>query len=243
MSVLKDYGLKDPDVDFLLGVQQIEQNPTEYDNTDVGETVANVTSIREATDLTRSQIDYRVTPGTGGRGFTEDGMGFIRTYEATIEGRNFGPRSVELTEKGERVVAEIKEIRSPAGGRQGGAGGGSSDRVEELEAQVSELEDKLETMSEQMATIQQSRMGALGGDMSAKLETISRAVPRHDFVLTEVFGVDVAEIKSVDMDDPEAIRKLRVSAYNHLTKSLDGVESEGDDPVVNESGGGVSPRE
>ena len=86
MSVLTDYGLKDPDVEFLLAVHQIEQNPTEYDNTDVGKTVANVTSIREASDLTRSQIDYRVSPGDGGRGFGESGMNFLRTYEATIEG-------------------------------------------------------------------------------------------------------------------------------------------------------------
>jgi len=223
MSVLTDYGLKDPDVEFLLGVYQIEQNPTEFDNTDVGKTVANVTSIREATDLTRSQIDYRVTPGGGGRGFDEEGMNFIRTYEATIEGRNFGPRSVELTEKGERLVAEIKEMRSGGSGQSGSGGGASADRIAELEAQVSELQSTIENFSEVAATvdaIEQDEMGGVSSDMATQIRAASNAIPHHQFVFSEVFGIGIEDMREVSEDDEQGIRELQVTAHNHLQQAL-----------------------
>jgi uncharacterized coiled-coil protein SlyX len=228
MSVLTDYGLKDPDVEFLLAVHQIEQNPTEYDNTDVGETVANVTSIREASDLTRSQIDYRVSPGDGGRGFGEDGMNFLRTYEATIEGRNMGPRSVELTEKGERVVAEIKEMRSGGGGQSAGSGDASSERIAELETRISEHESMLENFSdvaETVATIEQNEMGAVSSEMTTQIRAASNAIPHHQFVFSEVFGIGIEDMREVDEDDEDAIRQLQVTAYNHLQQALDKSES------------------
>ena len=226
--MLTDYGLKDPDVEFLLAVHQIEQKPTEYDNTDVGETVANVTSIREASDLTRSQIDYRVSPGDGGRGFGEAGMNFIRTYEATIEGRNFGPRSVELTEKGERVVAEIKEMRSGGSGQSGGSEVASSDRIAELEARVSEHESLLENfseMAEQVHTIEQDEMGGVNSEMATQIRAASNAIPHHQFVFSEVFGIGIEDMREVNEDDEEGIRQLQVTAYNHLQQALDSSES------------------
>lgn len=224
MSVLTDYGLKDPDVEFLLAVHQIEQNPTEYDNTDVGETVANVTSIREASDLTRSQIDYRVSPGDGGRGFGESGMNFLRTYEATIEGRNMGPRSVELTEKGERVVAEIKEMRSGGSSQSAGSGGASSERIAELEARISELESESENFSEvaeTVAAIEQNEMGGVSSNMTTQIRAASNAIPHHQFVFSEVFGIGIEDMREVDEDDEEGIRQLQVTAYNHLQQALD----------------------
>ena len=223
MSVLTDYGLKEPDVEFLLAVSRIEKNPTEYDNTDVGETVANVTSIREASGLTRSQVDYRVSPGDGGRGLAEGGMNFIRAYEATIEGRNFGPRSVELTEKGERVVAEIKEMRSDTSGSSGHDSGVSSDRISELEAQVSELEDAIENFSataEKVDEIDRSEMGAVDSEMATQVRAASNAVSHHQLVFKEVFGIGIDEMRSLSGDDDERITKLQVAAYNHLQQAV-----------------------
>ena len=223
MSVLTDYGLKEPDVEFLLAVSRIEKNPTEYDNTDVGETVANVTSIREASDLTRSQVDYRVSPGEGGRGLAEGGMNFIRAYEATIEGRNFGPRSVELTEKGERIVAEIKEMRSGTGVSSGGNDGVSSDRISELEAQVSEMQAKIENFSataEKVDEIDRSEMGAIDSEMSTQLRATSNAISHHQLVFKEVFGIGIDEMRSLSEDDDEKITALQVAAYNHLQQAL-----------------------
>lgn len=236
MSVLTEYGLKEPDVEFLLAVHQIEQNPTEYDNTDVGKTVANVSSIREATDLTRSQIDYRIKPGENGRGFDEDEMNLLRTYEATIEGQTIGPRSVELTEKGARVIAEIRDARL-GGGREGTTSSVSPQRVDELETQLSEIQTQVENFSHAMEEITQGQSGKIDEDLGLKLKTILQTYPRHHYMLTEVFGVDLKDLKAAQTGDEQALRQLRVTAYNHLTKSLDEVETQELDPPAERVGG------
>ena len=225
MSVLTDYGLKEDDVEFLLTVHQIEQNPTEYDNTDPGETVANVTVLKRESDLSKNQIDYRAREGDDSRGLAGEGLNLIRSHAPTIENTGYGPRSVELTEKGQRVVAEIKEMRSSGGDRQGGEGTASSAEIEELRAEVSELRDTVENISSDVEAFKQNRTGAIGGDMGAKLEAIARAFPQQNFVLTEVFGVDMDQVAAVDIEDEQAIQELRVAAYNHLTQSLDDAET------------------
>jgi len=242
MSVLTDYGLKENDVEFLLTIQDVEQNPTEYDNTGPGETVANVTVLKQNTDLSKSQIDYRARQGEDSRGLAEEGLNLIRSHAPTIENTGYGPRSVELTEKGERVVAEIKDLRSQGPPQQGGSSGASSERIEELEAEVAELREAVENNSERVETFGQNRMGAIGGDMSAKLEAISRAFPKHDFVLSEVLGVDMDAVAAADLDDEESIRKLRVAAYNHLTESIDEVDAAKVEPPAGDSEAGTSPR-
>lgn len=243
MSVLTDYGLKEDDVEFLLTIHQIEKNPTEYDNTDPGETVANVTVLKEASDLSKNQIDYRAREGDDSRGLAGEGLNLIRSHGPRVENKGFGPRSVELTEKGERVVAEIKELRSSGGARQGGEGAVSSEAFEELQTQVSDLQDTVENLSSDMEAIKQNRTGAIGGDLGAKLEAIARAFPQQNFVLTEVLGVDMDEVAAADVGDEQAIRQLRVAAYNHLTQSLDGVDAEQLDPSVGGDDGGESPPE
>lgn len=239
MSVLTEYGLKEPDVEFLLAVHHIEQKPTEYDNTDVGQKVANVSSIREATDLTRSQIDYRVKPGENGRGFDEDEMNLLRTYEATIEGQTIGPRSVELTEKGARVIAEIRDERLGSG-REGNRDSVSPERVDELETQLSEVQNQLENLSDTMAEITQGQTDKIDENLGIKLKSILRTYPQHHYMLTEVFGMDLEDLKAAQVGDKQAVHQLRVTAYNYLTKSLDEVETEELDPPAGSNGGAES---
>lgn len=243
MSVLTDYGLKEDDVEFLLTIHHIEKKSTEYDNTDPGETVANVTVVKQASDLSKNQIDYRAREGDDNRGLAEDGMNLIRSYPPRVEGKGFGPRSMELTEKGERVVAEIKELRSSGGGRQGGDAAASSEEIEELRAEVSELREAVENNSADVDGFKESRTGALGGDMASKLKAISRAVPQQQFIFSEVFGIDMETVQETDVGDEDGIRQLRVAAYNHLTKSLeadDGVDLEA---VLDGDGEAESPAE
>lgn len=225
MSVLTEYGLKEADVEFLLAVHHIEQNPTKYDNTDVGKTVANVSSIREATDLTRSQIDYRVKPGENGRGFDEDEMNILRTYEATIEGQTIGPRSVELTEKGARVIAEIRDKRLGSG-HEDHRDRVSPERVDELETQLSEVQNQIENLSDTMAEITQGRSDKIDENLGLKLKSILQTYPYHHYMLTEVFGIGQEDLKAAHEGDEQALQQLRVTAYNHLTKSLDEVETQ-----------------
>jgi len=226
MSVVTDYGLKEDDVEFLLTIHQIEQNPNEYDNTEPGETVANVTVLKQASDLSKNQIDYRAREGDDSRGLAGEGLNLIRSHGPRVEGKGFGPRSVELTEKGSRVVAEIKELRSSGGNRQGDEAAASSEEIEELRAEFSELRETVENMSSDVASFKQNRTGAIGGDLGAKLEAIARAFPQQNFVLTEVFGIDMDQVAAADIEDEQAIRELRVSAFNHLTQSLDDVDAE-----------------
>ncbi|OYR43396.1 hypothetical protein DJ81_09490 [Halorubrum sp. Hd13] len=83
-----------------------------------------------------------------------------------------------------------------------------------------------------METIKQNRTGAIGGNLGAKLEAIARAFPQQNFVLTEVLGIDMDAVAAADIDDEQALRELRVSAYNHLTESIDEADSEQLDPPV-----------
>ncbi|WP_141212562.1 MULTISPECIES: hypothetical protein [unclassified Halorubrum] len=230
--MITDYGLKEDDVEFLSTVKQIEENPTEYDNTDPGETVANVTVLKQVSGLSKNQIDYRAREGDDSRGLADDGLNLIRSHGPRVEGKGFGPRSVELTDKGHRVVAEIKESRSSGDGREGGSGAASSAEIEELRTEVSELRETVENLSEDMETIKQNRTGAIGGNLGAKLEAIARAFPQQNFVLTEVLGIDMDAVAAADIDDEQALRELRVSAYNHLTESIDEADSEQLDPPV-----------
>lgn len=224
MSVLNDYGLKEDDVEFLLTVHQIEQNPTEYDNTDPGETVANVTVLKQASGLSKNQVDYRAREGDKSRGLAGEGMNLIRSYGPRVEGKEFGPRSVELTEKGERVVAEIKELRSGGSGQSAGSGSASSERIAELEAQVSELQSQIENFSEiaeTVAAIEQNEMGGVSSEMTTQIRAASTAIPHHQFVFSEVFGIGIEDMREVDENDEEGIRQLQVTAYNHLQQALD----------------------
>jgi hypothetical protein len=226
MSVLTDYGLKEDDVEFLLTIHQIEQNPNEYDNTEPGETVANVTVLKQASDLSKNQIDYRAREGDDSRGLASEGLNLIRSHAPRVEGKGFGPRSMELTEKGERVVAEIKEMRSPSDTQRDGEAAASSEEMEELRGELSELRDTVENISSDVEGFKQNRTGAMGGDLGAKLEAIARAFPQQNFVLTEVLGIDMDQVAAADIEDEQAIRELRVAAYNHLTQSLDGADDE-----------------
>ena len=243
MSVLTDYGLKEDDVEFLLTIHQIEQNPTEYDNTDPGETVANVTVLKQESGLSKNQIDYRAREGDDSRGLAGEGLNLIRSYGPRVEGKGFGPRSVELTEKGERVVAEIKELRSSGGGRQGGDAAASSEEIEELRAEISELREAIENNSADVEGFKESRTGALGGDMASKLNAISRAVPQQQFIFSEVFGIDMETVQETEVGDEDGIRQLRVAAYNHLTKSLEADDDVDLEAVSDEEGGAESPAE
>jgi hypothetical protein len=228
MSVLTDYGLKEDDVEFLLTVHQIEQNPMEYDNTDPGEAVANVTVLKQASDLSKNQIDYRAREGDNSRGLAGEEMNLIRSYAPQVEGKEFEPRSVELTKKGKRVVAEIKELRSGRSGQPAGSGGASSERIAELEAQVSELQSQIENFSEiaeTVAAIEQNEMGGVGSEMTTQIRAASNAIPHHQFVFSEVFGIGIEDMHKVDEDDEEGIRQLQVTAYNHLQQALDESES------------------
>ncbi|SNR57404.1 dynamitin family protein [Halorubrum vacuolatum] len=212
MSVITDYKLRDPDIQFLLAVKEISENPNEYEFTDQGKTPANAAALRRETGLSKTQIDYRVKRGE--RGFAEDGMKLLRTHAPMINDEGgYDPRSVELTDKGERVVAEIRDVLSGSSG--GGDGGGLGEdaeaireEIEALKNEVSELRSELEKKSEALDQIEASETGALSSEYVDRLEAVLGAVPFQQIALKHVLGVDIDHLEAADKDDRE-IERLR----------------------------------
>ncbi|WP_283402485.1 hypothetical protein [Halorubrum sp. DM2] len=219
MTTLREYGLKPADVEFLLTVQDIENSPQDYDNTEPGETPANVTVIREETSLSKSQVAYRSRDGESGRGFATDDMGLLRVHPPTVESGQFGPRSVELTDQGRRVASEVRAERSDSMDSDGAV---AEAEIDELERQVSELQEDIEKISETLEKIDRSQMGAIDSDMADRLTAALRFFPRHQFILSEVMGIDMdalsdaGDLDSVDKDE------LRQEVLETLSAASDG---------------------
>jgi len=223
MTALTEYELKPADVEFLLTVKDIEQNPNDYDNTEPGKSVANVSVLREETSLTKSQVAYRARDGENGRGFASDDMGILRVHPPTVESGSFGPRSVELTDKGRKVVSEVEAQR----GSPGGGGSSAPDpRIDELEQEISELSSSLENISESIAEIEQSQMGAIDTDVADRLTAALRLFPRHQFVLSEIFGVDMDRLAEADDLDSVDTDELRQEILMTLSEAADSDEVE-----------------
>lgn len=220
MGVIIDHDLSAADVNFLLAVRDILENPQNYENTDSGETAANVTSIRSETDLSKTQVAYRCRDGEDSRGFGESGKGWLRTHGPSIEGKRFGPRSVDLTDKGYKIVSEIEQSQSSAGGETDPANGVSGEEIARINEELSEIHESIENITAELESIQESKTGAVDAELASKLDAISRAVPQQQFVFTEVFGIDMEDVQNTPVDDEDGIQQLRVAAYNHLTESI-----------------------
>jgi hypothetical protein len=243
MGVIIDHDLSAADVNFLLTVRNILENPQDYDNTEPGETAANVTSIRSETDLSKTQVAYRCRDGDDSRGFGESGKGWLRTHGPSIEGKRFGPRSVELTDKGYKIVSEIEQSQSSNGAETDPDSGVSGEEIARINEELSDIQESIENITDDLEGIQESETGAVDADMASKLKAISRAVPQQQFIFSEVFGIDMEAVQETEVGDEDGIRQLRVAAYNHLTQSLeadDGVDLEA---VLDDEGEAESPAE
>jgi hypothetical protein len=240
MGVIIDHDLSAADVNYLLTVRDILENPQDYDNTEPGETAANVTVIRNETDLSKTQVSYRSRDGDDSRGFGESGKGWLRTHGPSIEGKRFGPRSVELTDQGYKLVAEIEQSQSPGAGEADPANGVSGEEIARINEELSDIRESIENISADLQAIQESETGAIDAEMASKLDAISRAVPQQQFVFSEVFGIDMADVQATAVDDEDGIQQLRVAAHNHLTQSItegDGVDDSADHETVQEDHG------
>ncbi|QCP89417.1 hypothetical protein [Haloarcula marismortui] len=100
------------DIEFLTIVRDVSDNPDEYDGTELGEAPATVTVITDNTSLSKSQVKYRLNSESdagNSRGFTEDQLGYIESYGASMTEKGWGPRSCEITEKGREAVDGVTE--------------------------------------------------------------------------------------------------------------------------------------
>lgn len=218
MGVIVEYNLSNKDVMFLKTVRDIEQNPQDYDNTEPGETSANVTAIRKSSDLSKTEVDYRARSGGDSRGFGQEGMGLIVSHPPVMEDHSFGPRSVELTDKGYRVVGEIEQEE---GSTDGGGSTVNDDRIDQLEESISTIENEIENISEVLEDYDESQMGAIDEQTANRLGLLLRVFPTHQFIFEHIFGTDPAELQQVGSEDTEAINEVRKEVFRTLASSTD----------------------
>jgi len=131
------------DVRFLRAVRDISADPDDYPRTGQGVTPATVSAIREVTNLSRSQLNYRMGVGANQRGFEE--MGLVVTHDPPMTDTGYGKRSVELTERGERRLEQGLQAYGLAGG-SGRADQEVMEQLEDLGSQLESLERRLDTI-------------------------------------------------------------------------------------------------
>jgi len=210
--------LEHKDIEFLEAVRAINGDPEDYEETEPGKVAANSTSVRSATNLSRSEVKYRMGADPDDyRGFGEEGLGLLRIYSASLENGRFGPKSAELTERGLEVLNEAKSrVRFAASsGQTGGEGAAeTAGQVAELEAEVEALQENIADVAESVQSVNETLSqfedrdrGALDSEFADKLNAVLTALPRHDQALSEVLGVDLDQLGS-DLDDnqKEALR-------------------------------------
>jgi hypothetical protein len=136
------------DIQVLSAIRDINERPEDYEAevTAGGQMPANTTSIRTTTELSKRQVEYRLTPG--GRGLDEWGPnGLLLCYEPELtQTGGMGPRSAELTALGQRVLAVAKGEEDVG---QVVPRGGAAISTEEFEA----LQESVEALTEQMEEI------------------------------------------------------------------------------------------
>jgi hypothetical protein len=138
------------DVEFLQTVKDVNNHPEKYNHTDKGERPANSKSIRLASSLNANQVSYRMGGNSNSRGFAESDNYLINTYEPVKNDSGFGPRSANLTEKGENMLKKAQEQVNEISGI-------SRAEFEELQEKVDEIRELHSRIDEIWSSIEYIR--------------------------------------------------------------------------------------
>ena len=203
------------DVRFLRAVRDISENPEDFPRTKKGTTPASTRAIREATTLSKNQIDYRLGTTTKERGF--DKLGYLIIHDPPMTDTGYGPRSAELTEKGERRLEEglqaygLEKTEARADPEVMEKLDDIGARLDNLEQQIDEVEDEVakvvnsvNNLEGRVSRIESNRMGAIDEQQAARLRTVIDAMPAF-YQAFQLVGMDVREIQeSESLDEREA---------------------------------------
>jgi len=242
ISVNMDTDLSTTNVRFLRVIRNINTNPDEYEATDVGKMPANTTAIRKASDFTRNQINYRLAPERG-TDFTESGMGLLKIHPASIdEDGGFGPKSVELTQKGLEVLSSYAadddfdpdefgsdsevisqlharlralEDHSQVGGKRMGA------KVAENAEGVERIEEKLDELIEEVSALRNSEWGAVDNAKAENLDRFLSRAPAMLYAFTILLEIDIDEIVDVGGYSDDEIAEVRRNLSTLLPSDTD----------------------
>ncbi|RJX47719.1 hypothetical protein DP106_14210 [Halonotius pteroides] len=89
----------------MRAIRDINSAPAKYSGSDRAEMPANKPLIAKVSGVSKDSVEYRLSQS----GLGEDGMGLITVHPPSVEGRKFGPKSAELTDKGIRVLSALDE--------------------------------------------------------------------------------------------------------------------------------------
>ena len=196
------------DIEFLRTVRQINVNPDEFEGTEGGEVPATTSAIRLGSTLSRGEVKYRIDNGNR---ILNEGLIEIHAAEFDSETRTFGPKSIELTERGrERLEqlegdslpdesnAQLANLSTRVAELEDVVGGSDQEAiVAELEAvreSITELEAQVDAISESVATMEQSQWGGLSDERIEDVSTLIKKTPAMQYAFGAVFGVDINEI-------------------------------------------------
>ena len=135
MSIDKISDLTMKDIRFLMAVRDINENPEEYEDTQLGEAAANTTSIRKATSLSTGEVRHRLNEKSD---VADEELGAVTLHKAQPTDGGLGPKSVELTQDGERLLRHALASREI--GDHDPTDVATAERVSKLEARIKELE-------------------------------------------------------------------------------------------------------
>ena len=97
--------LKYKEKEVMRAIRDINSAPAKYSGSDRAEMPANKPLIAKVSGLSKDSVEYRLSQS----GLGEDEMGLIKVHPPSVEGRKFGPKSAELTDKGIRVLSALDE--------------------------------------------------------------------------------------------------------------------------------------
>ena len=199
--------LSTTDVEFLRVIRDINLNPEQYEGTDGGEKPANTTSIRKASSLSRSQINYRLGKSRN-RFFGGDGLGLVTIHPAKVneETGGFGPKSVELSEKGIEALSNYTGVESQdrGGSQQGGEidTTGESEVIKQLHAKIQSLETQSHNGGRNVDG------GEWGSRVQENSEAIQRVESKLDELLREIRAVRESEWGGIQDEKAENLERI-----------------------------------
>jgi hypothetical protein len=221
------------DIQVLSAIRDINERPEDFagEATAPGQMPANTTSIRTTTDLSKRQVEYRLTPG--GRGLEEWGPnGLLHCYEPELtQTGGMGPRSSELTELGQQVLAvatgeddvgEVAPVR--------GSAAISPEELEELQASVDRLTEQMEQIAPLVEQWADREWGAVNQDEAGKVSGMFKTVIQ--LIQTfQALGVD----REVYADDDALGRETQAVLRERMVETM--VETAAEEGLLGEGGG------
>ena len=219
------------DITFLRTAREINANPEDYSDqlTSAGAVPATISAIRNETDLSQNQLNYRMRAGDNSRGFVDRGLIDVHPAEVRDDG-SYGPKSVELTEKGERRLDAamrahgLGQLAAPELHHQELVD--LEDDVDALTREVAGLRQAVEGVREDLAAVSESVSNAEGRphgftdeETATQLDAVTEGFPVIDRALENLLGVPMDELakRRGNLDDEDYAELRQEVAKFHQT--------------------------